>query len=489
MSEEDGGRQPAIDDGGAMESGGSESPQEVLRELGLSPKEFRRYAKAVRRLREMERKYGKNYQTLLRDYEKKFKEWVKMEYAINELREKRSKIEEDLKIYLDQHKLTLENVNRTVRILSALEKYGANLDDLEGLARAVSHLKDLGMNVGEILSMLSTAEEFKREIRILEEQRKSYESKLAELAATLEEKEMILRDIVGAENTLSDLGELRRKLEGEIDEYERKIEEQTKLLEELAREYETLAGLKGSAHEIYRELQERKAMIQKLDEEIARKGETLKVLEEEVEAARSLLTLMQDPENIRSDDLEVLSQQLLNIVKVRSGELPMLKPLEDSLLQNARKKVVELVWPAIRNEFVPKWVFDKLEKEMKEMIVKKTQLEQELEKLGREVEELRKRTEAPQQPMQQQPAKTEEEKAREFRLRSTGRALASIDKKVNVKCSLCSAYNMMYLPKYEEYEAAKNEKDKLTLNCISCGKAIFLEPSALDRFYRGGGVE
>ncbi|MEM4417166.1 MAG: hypothetical protein QXD32_03820, partial [Nitrososphaerota archaeon] len=402
-------------------------------------------------------------------------------------REKRSKIEEDLKIYLDQHKLTLENVNRTVRILSALERYGANLDDLESLARVVSHLKDLGKNVGEILSMLGTAEGLKREIRILEEQRKSYESKLAELAATLEEKEMRLKDIVGAENTLSDLVELRKKLEGEIDEYQRRIEEQTRLLEKLADEYETLTGLKGSAHDIYRELQERKATIQKLDEEIARKSDTLKVLEEEVEAARSLLTLMQDPDNVRSDDLVGLSQQLLNIVKVRSGELPMLRPLEDSLLQNARKKVVELVWPAIRNEFVPKWVFDKLEKEMKEIIVRKTQLEQEVEKLEREVEELRKGKETPQQTVQQQAAKTEE--AREFRLRSTGRALASIDKKVNVKCRSCSAYNLMYLPKYEEIEAAKNEKDELTLTCISCGKAISFEPSVLDRFYRGGNVE
>jgi chromosome segregation ATPase len=322
---------------------------------------------------------------------------------------------------------------------------------------------------------------------MLEEQKKQHEARLGELSTVLEEKEKRLQDIVGAEDTLSDLGELRRKLEGEIGEYRRKIDEQVKLLDELAGEYETLIGLKGSAHDIYRELQERKSMIQQLDEEIARKGETLKVLEEEVEAARSLLTLLQDPENIRNDDLEALSQQLLNIVKVRSGELPMLKPLEDSLLQNARKKVVELVWPAIKNEFVPKWVFDKLEKEMKEMINRKTQLEQEVEKLSREVEELRKRTlervETPQQPVQQQTPKSEEERPREFRLRSNGRVLASIDKKVNVKCSICSSYNLMYLPKAEELEAAKNEKDKLTLTCISCSKTISLDPSALDRFY------
>ncbi len=65
----------------AEEQGGLEEElKSVLKNLGLKPSELRKYFKAAKRLRELERQYGKSYQVLLREYEKKFRESVKLEY-------------------------------------------------------------------------------------------------------------------------------------------------------------------------------------------------------------------------------------------------------------------------------------------------------------------------------------------------------------------------------------------------------------------------
>ncbi len=463
------------------DSEGDLSIEEVLKDLGLGPAELRRYLKAARRLRELERKYGKSYHILLREYEKKFKETVKLDYAISELKEKRTKIEEDLRIYLDQHKLTLDNVNRTVRLLSALDKQGVTLDDLESFARVVGHVKSLGWDVGQLVEILENLESLKGRVGQLNEEKMELEKEIASMEETLRQKKEWIKEIAGFEPEIHDLARVREKLIAELRDLEKRASEQVIRLEELAHEYEVLMGMKGSAHEISRELQEKKATLQKLDDEIAKKSETVRILEEEIEAARSLLTLLQDPETVQKEDLEALSQQLNNIIRVRSGELPMLRPLESSLVQNARKRVVELVWPAIKNEFVPKWVFDKLEKEVKELVIKKSQLESEVDSLTKEVEELRKklseRYEAP------PPAAKPEEKPRVFVLKESGKVLSATEKKVNVKCPNCSAYNLTHLPSREEIQEAIAGRDKLVVTCASCGKTIMLDPTVLNKFY------
>ncbi|MEM3122737.1 MAG: hypothetical protein QW756_01470 [Nitrososphaerota archaeon] len=472
----------------AMDNG-EESPEKIMNELGLGAAELKRYLRAAKRLRELERRYGKSYHILLRDYEKKLRESVKLEYTLNELREKRSKIEEDLRIYLDQHKLTLENVNKTVRLMSALEKYGVTLEDLESFVRIVVRMKEMGWNTGEIIKVLESVETIKASVKELENERTRLESNVEALKNSIKEKEQKLKELTGIEPDIVSLAEVRNRLGEEVKALERRLDEQAARLEELAKEYEVLAGMKGTAHEIYRELQERKSMLQRLDEEIARKSETVKVLEEEVEAARSLLTLLQEPETVRKEDLEALSHQLNNIVKVRSGELPMLKPLEEPLIQNARKRVVELVWPAIKNEFVPKWVFDKLEKEVKELVSRKSQLESEVEALTREKEELKRRLAEIPISRQPAPARVDEGVARIFTLRDAGRELSATEKKVNVKCTHCTTFNLMHLPTYDELQSAIAAKDRLVLSCTSCGKSISLDPSVLTRFYRSGTYE
>jgi chromosome segregation ATPase len=481
MSQDQGEDISALEGREIVENGES-SIEDLMRDLGIGPAELRRYLKAAKRLRELERRYGKSYHILLREYEKKFKETVKLEYAISELKEKRSKIEEDLRIYLDQHRLTLDNVNRTVRLLSALNKYNVSLDDVESFAKVVGHLKSLGWDVGELVATLENLENLKERIEQLRSEKTKMEKELEKLGDTIRIKEERLKEIAGFELEISDLAAVREKLANELRDLEKRAGEQALRLEEMAHEYEVLAGMKGSANEIFKELQERKATLQRLDEEIAKKSETVRVLEEEIEAARSLLTLLQDPETVQKEDLEALSQQLNNIIRVRNGELSMLKPLEASLVQNARKRVVELVWPAIKNEFVPKWVFDKLEKEVKDLVARKAQLEGEVETLTKENEELRKRLlEKPETPPS--PPATPEEKPRVFTIKESGRELSATGKKVNVKCPHCTAYNLMHLPTREEIQVAIDGKEKLALTCTSCSKLITLDPTVLSRFY------
>jgi DNA repair exonuclease SbcCD ATPase subunit len=465
----------------AEEQGGLEEElKSVLKDLGLKPSELRKYFKAAKRLRELERQYGKSYQVLLREYEKKFRESVKLEYQINELLEKRQKIEEDLKVYLEQHNLTLETVNKVIAILMKLQQYSLDVTDLENIARAAAKIKEMGLDVETVFDKFAKLEEAEQRLQRASAEYESILSKLEAIKKELESKEAALRDLINWEPEVKSLAEMRQRLENEIRQLEEKKNEMSAKVEELAQEYEALYGFKGSAEEVFKVVEEKKAELERLTEEVNKKRETVELLEEEVASARSLLMLLQNPEMVSKEDLETLIRQLTNIVNVKTGELSMLKPLEKPLVENVRRRVVELIMPAIKNDLIPKWVFEKLEREFKEVVARKAQLEEEIERLKASISQ--------QAVLKQPTAETEAQKPSMFfrLLKKMVYLTEDGGVKIRLKCPYCQSINLVILPSRQELENAMNDRDLLVITCQSCGKDVSVDPGFLKtRFYPG----
>jgi chromosome segregation ATPase len=465
----------------AEEQGGLEEElKSVLKDLGLKPSELRKYFKAAKRLRELERQYGKSYQVLLREYEKKFRESVKLEYQINELLERRQKIEEDLKVYLEQHNLTLETVNKVIAILMKLQQYSLDVTDLENIARAAAKIKEMGLDVETVFDKFAKLEEAEQRLQRASAEYESILSKLEAIKKELESKEAALRDLINWAPEVKSLAEIRQRLENEIRQLEEKKNEMSAKVEELAREYEALYGFKGSAEEVFKVVEEKKAELERLTEEVNKKRETVELLEEEVASARSLLMLLQNPEMVSKEDLETLIRQLTNIVNVKTGELSMLKPLEKPLVENVRRRVVELIMPAIKNDLIPKWVFEKLEREFKEVVARKAQLEEEIERLKASISQ--------QAGLKQPTAETEAQKPSMFfrLLKKMVYLTEDGGVKIRLKCPYCQSINLVILPSRQELENAMNDRDLLVITCQSCGKDVSVDPGFLKtRFYPG----
>ncbi len=460
---------------------------ELFASLEKQPAKLRKYIKTALRLRELERETGKSFTVLLREYDKKFKESVKLEYAISELKAKREKIEEDLKIYMEQQKLTLDKVNKASNLFKLLESHGISTQDLELLVSAAKQLKEIGGDPAKLLEMLDARKSLLSEIEELESRKKSLEEELAAIESSKKEKEEQIAALIDAEPEFNSIMEARSRLKAEVEQLEDRVNELNSKIEELTREYESLYGYRGKAEEIENEIRQKQELLASLDEEISKKEEQVKILEEEVDAARSLLNLMQNPEIVPNEEIETLAHQLLNIVKVRKGELPALRPLEQSLTENARKRIVELILPAIRSELVPKWVFDKLEKEFKALAEKRVALEAELAELRKLYTEQRQERPPPpaQEATQEAVEKTETRPAVAFfkRLSTKQELTNTIEKKARVKCPHCGEGTIVMLPVREDLEEAAEAGDKIVLECSSCRRDIQLNPATLLRYY------
>ncbi|MEM2973652.1 MAG: hypothetical protein QXS50_05825 [Candidatus Caldarchaeum sp.] len=462
------------DDGGEM--------NEVIaayKEMGLSPQQFKRYVKAALKLRELERAHGKNYSALVKDYEKKFRESVKLEYAISELLEKRRRIEEDLKIYLEQHKLTLETVNRVGALMKTLEKYSVDVNNLEQIARAAVKMTASGLDVKELFEKFARLDEVESKIVEANNMLKQTELKLSRVEEELNAKQERLKQLSLSLPEIEDLEQLFKRLRQSVAELEDRREVLSKQLEELAKEYEALVGFRGSAEDVLKAIEEKKEELRKLEEEVEKRREIVEVLEDEAASARSLMMLLQSPELVKREDLEALSKQFANIAKVKAGEIQVLKPLEQPLVENVRKKVVEFVMPAIKNDLIPKWVFEKLEKEFKEVVAKKSQLEEENERLRAELSRLSGvKQPAPEPAVPQSPVF--------FKLKNKG-ILLNDDSgtRVKLKCPYCQSTNLLVLPSKTELELAISDKEMLQTTCFSCSKMVMVDPAYIyERFYR-----
>jgi len=452
----------------------------ALKDLGLQPNQLMKYVKAARRLRDLERRYGKSYQVLLREYEKKFRESVKLEYQINELLERRLKIEEDLKVYLEQHNLTLETVNKVISILKQLQQHSVDVNDLENIAKAAAKIKELGMDVGAVFEKFAKLEEAEQRLQKANAEYDALLSSLEAVRKELEEKEARLRELVAWIPEAETLSEVKNRLENDIKKLENEKAELITKVEELAREHEALFGFKGSAEQIFKAVEEKKAELERLTEELNRRREMVELLEEEVASARSLLMLLQNPEMVSKEDLETLIRQLTNIVNVKTGELSMLKPLEKPLVENVRKRVVELIMPAIKNDLIPKWVFEKLEKEFKEVVSRKAQLEEEVERL--------KASLGSQAGLKQDTAEAEAQKTSMFfrLLKKMVYLTEDSGTRIRLKCPYCQAINLLILPSKQELDNAVNDRDLLVTICQACKKDVSVDPAFLKtRFYPG----
>jgi len=464
----------------AAKGGEAELSQLVsnLLTLGVNPSQLKRYIKAAIRLRQLERQYGKNYNILLREYEKKFRESVKLEYSINELLEKRKRIEDDLRVYMEQQKLTLETVNRVNTLLKTLAKYNVDINHFEMLVKAAAKLSAQEQDVEKIFEYYAGLDEAEKRLQEIRRLVAEEEARLQQIRSNISGEEEKLKEIVEIGPEVRDLVGLRKQLSEEVSRLQAQCDELSMKADELAKEYEQLLGFKGNAEEVLKAIEEKKSELQKLEEEISKKKEMVEVLEEELISARALLMLLRNPEFVRREDLEALSRQLANVASVKAGEIPILKPLENSLVENARKRVVELVMPVIRNELIPKWVFEKLEKEFKEVVTKKAQLEEELSRLRAELGQQRTFT----QTQQEQPSQT----PLFFKLRKKDAFLQDDSGiRIRIRCPFCQASNLLILPSKSELENAVADKDLLMTTCFSCMKDISIDPSYLmEKFYR-----
>ncbi|MDW8083653.1 MAG: hypothetical protein RMI49_00420 [Candidatus Caldarchaeum sp.] len=454
-------------------------PLEILKDIGLEPAQLKKYIKAAIRLRELEKQYGKSYQVLLREYEKKFKETVKLEYSIGELLEKRRKIEEDLLMYMKQHDLTLETINKVAAILNSLKKYSVDVEALESLAKVAAKISETGTDFKQVYQKFEKLDEAERRLVEVETRYNQVAENLRRAEEELEAHRKKIDELVSWTPEVESLVALRNKLMAEVNELEQKTTELRQKLEQLTKEYEALYGFKTDSQNLFRMIEEKKNELRKLDEEIAHKRETLELLEEEMTSARSLLMLLQNPELVRKDDLESLSRQFANLANIKAGEMPALKTLEPSLMENVRKRVVELVMPVIRTDLVPRWVFERLEKEFKEAVAKKTQLEEEIEKLKAEVGLKSSRASTGEQQVTQQ--------VRQFKLLKKGSYLNSDSGiKIKLRCIYCQNHTIMVLPIREDLEDAAAARDPLVTTCSSCGREISVEAGfLLERFFKG----
>ncbi|MEM0440750.1 MAG: hypothetical protein QXF45_00230 [Candidatus Caldarchaeum sp.] len=452
---------------------------EALKKAGIEISQLKKYLKAAARLRELEKQYGKSYQVLLREYEKKFRESVKLEYNISELLEKRKRIEEDLKVYMEQQKLTLETINKVASVLQTLQKYSIDVGDIEKLAKVAEKIAATGMDFKQLFETFSKLED--AESRLAEADKRLAETveKLRKAEEELQSRVRLIQEVAQWWPEIESIAEVRTKLAREKAELELKLEETKQKLESLTSQYEAILGFKVNSEQIVRMIEEKKNELNRLEEEVVRKKETLQILDEELASARSLLVLLQNPELVKKDDLEALSRQFANLANIKSGVMPSLKALEPSLMENVRKRVVELVMPVIRTELVPRWVFEKLEKEFKDIVAKKVQLEEELEKIRNELGQNKSsKTSVFEQPPVQQP--------KQFRLLKKGVMLTSDSGvRIRLKCIYCQNSTLMMLPVKEDLAAAAS-KDLLVTSCSYCGKEISVDPTTLiDRFFKG----
>jgi len=474
----------------------------LAEELGWEKSKLKRYVNAALRLRKLEREAGKSYISLLRDYNRLSSEEVKLRYTIEQLMEKRKRIEEDLNLYLEQHKLTLELVGKIAKLADALRERGLSLDDLEKAMNVIESFKNMNYNPQEILAALQVQRDLKSQINNLKNELEDVKREIEQLH---QQKQKILGEIEevhGISGELEELREFKSRLEEEVQETERRVNETKAKLEEVNAELEQrigqkttleeldelirqlqsdverlkfekerlneelseLLGARGEIEEIRKRIDEERKRLEELEKDVSSRETYLEILEGELSAAYTMLKLFTDPQGVEAEDLETLVDQLQKILKIKRGELSALKPLEPHLLNRVRESIISFIFPYVRNEFVPKKVFDQLEKEVKRLSEKKAALEEELSSLRRTLEA---RKEAP------KPA-VKESYIEAFTADGKPVELKNLDKgrRVRIICPSCRNSAITNIPPKDELEELASNNCKLVFTCGKCGKSF-----------------
>jgi len=488
----------------------------LAEELGWSKARIKRYITTALRLRELERRYGKSYAALVKSYEKLVADEVKLKYSIEQLMEKRRQMEEDLKLYMEQYKLTLEAVQSVGRLVGDLRARGLDLGDLEKALRALNFMKEAGYDVEEILNRLKNIESYESSIKELE-------SAIEEMGRNLEnlesEKKRLLKEIEEIHGIAGDLEDLKRAREAleesikqaeaelydvsrrlestrsELDAllgYKASIEELRRMIKEFESEVERLRaerdslrsevaqliGARANIEEIRRRMEEEQGRLAALEKEIENRQSYLEILEGELAAAYSILKLFAEPGAIDAEDLEPLVTHLQRILKIKRGELPALKPLEPHLLNKIREELVSLIIPYVRGEFAPKKAFDQLEKEVRRLREEKEALEEELSSLRKLVEAKPQAVQA-EQPRPSLEAIAPSGEAVKLRTLDQGR-------RFRIKCPSCGEISVVVSPTAEELEKLESSGCRLKFTC-GCGKSVMIPPDVLLRKLEAGG--
>jgi len=455
---------------------------DAVESAAKEPSKIRYYATAMTRLRKLEKETGKSIGALLKEYEKKARELVTIEYAIDDLKKKRTRLEEDLEIYMQQRKLTLEIVNRVNSLLSVLEQFKLGLEDVERLVAVLNSIKNTQGNPNEVIEQVIKAGDLSRQITELERKLKEVEGLVNEASI---KRDSLLRECAELLNVESEATTIKSTLEElrvQRDSLRQEVEELKRLRETLYTEYSSLLEVRGTVKELLSALESKKEELKKLDEEVSKKQTTLKELEDELNATRSLLTLLSEPQNTQPEDIEAIIQQLNNILKIKRGELPMLKPLEGHLLEKARKRLVELVIPALSGEFVPKWVFERLEKQFESLVEKRAKLEEELQSLKSALKSMQAEVSAG-APVG---APKEAEQVTFLVKTTTGEKIpkAPSDKKAKIICRYCRTGTSVWLPTTEELVELKSKGETMKMVCPSCNRPNIIDPDIVLKLYQ-----
>ncbi len=495
---------------------------DLLDSIGWDKKTLKRYVSHALRLRRLEKEYGKKFNILVREYEKLSREEVKTRYAIEQLLEKRRKMEEDLKLYMEQYNITLESIKKTTSILEELKKNGLSLEDLDQATRFLKQLKNQGYDIQKIISLLSRYEDLSKELEktdkeLLEarealqklvEERKNLDNLLKEeyglveglknlrnevdrlateretlsneISRYLEEVNKLKKELEDLTNIKFDLDEVTRILQ----ERKNELESLDRKIEELRNELSELIGVEASTREI---LSKQKELLEKLDsleKNIREKESYAELLDGEMAAAYSILRILQDPEGGSIEDLELLSQHLQKLIKVKKGEALAQKPLEPYFLERVRKTLIDLIMPYLKKDFVPRWVFERVEKELKMLSEKRITLEEEIASLRRSIEE-KSRIEIP------RPSEEKKSEVQNFLTAvSPEGAVTELKtviegKRARITCIYCKEATIVNLPSESELEEISSKNWRLRFKCSKCSKTYDIPADIILKRIRG----
>lgn len=495
---------------------------DFLDSIGWDKRTLQRYINYALRLRKLEKERGRTLTTLIRDYEKLSREEVKTRYAIEQLLERRRKIEEDLKIYMEQYNVTLESIKRTTLILEELRKNGLSLEDLDRATRFLRQLKGQGYDVAKIVSQISQYDDLSKELekmnrelseargslqKLIEEREKldellksdyslveglknlrneverltfERETALSELSKYREEVDRLKKELEDLSNIKFDIVEVTRTLQGKRNELDILNEK----VEELRRELSELIGVEASTKEIISKERELLEKLDILEKSIREKESYVELLDGEMAAAYSILKMLQDPEGGSVEELETLSQHLQKLIKVKKGEALAQKPLEPYFLERVRKALVDLIMPYLKRDFVPRWVFERVEKELKIQSERRIALEEEVASLRRSIEG-RSRGEG------SKPLEEERFEAQNILTAvspdgvAEGLKTITEGKRARITCPYCKEATVVNLPSENELEEISSKEWRLRFKCGKCSKTYDIPADMILKKIRG----
>lgn len=495
---------------------------DLLDSLKWNKKMLLRYISIALRLRRLEKEYGKSFTILVKEYEKLSREEVKTRYSIQQLLEKRKKIEEDLRLYMDQYNITLDIVRKVAKIIEGLKELGLDIEDLNKALKIMKELKNHGYDIERILSSISDHESLSTENdrlrRQIQESREALEKIISEkedLEKKLRESYGLVRGLEDLKNEVERLTAERERIFQQLSQYENKLEMVKKELEiftggklemeeldralsekkieledisrrveELRTELSELIGVEKSTREIISKQKELSKRLELLEKEVQEKEKYGELLDGEIAAAYSILKLLQDPEGGGLEDLESLSQHIQRMIKIKRGETIAQKPLEPYFLEKTRKTLVDLIMPYVKKDFVPRWVFERVERELKALSEKRVLLEEEIASLKRSIE-AKSKIEA------SRSVERKEEEAQKILTAISEEGIINDlktlmeGKKARITCIYCGEYTLTNLPKDEELKELASKNWRLRFRCGRCGKTYDLPPEAILKKVRG----